>query len=197
MIATRVTPGAISLSSSNNFALRLNSYAIKPVALPPGRARLATRPLPTGSIVVTNTIGTVRLACCKSPTIELAVPTMTSGANATNSAAYRRKRSVSPAPQRVSTCTLAPTSQPNCCNPCANAAIQVCPNEFVGGRGHQYANAAHAMGLLRAYRERPRHCRATKRGNEFSPFDVDPHRTLQRGSRAPDTDDSTPQHRGL
>jgi hypothetical protein len=38
--------------------------------LPPGRTRLATSPPPTGSIVVTNTIGTVRLACCKSATIE-------------------------------------------------------------------------------------------------------------------------------
>ena len=47
---------------------------------------------------MTNTIGIVRLACCKSPTIELAVPTSTSGPKATNSAAYRRKRSVSPAP---------------------------------------------------------------------------------------------------
>ena len=47
----------------------LNSNAAKPVALPPGRARLATQPPPTGSIVVTNTIGTVRLACCKAPTV--------------------------------------------------------------------------------------------------------------------------------
>jgi hypothetical protein len=30
------------------------------VVLPPGRARLSTKPPPTGSIVVTNTIGTVR-----------------------------------------------------------------------------------------------------------------------------------------
>ena len=42
----------------------------KTVALPPGRARLATKPPPTGSIVVTNTIGTVRLACCSAPTID-------------------------------------------------------------------------------------------------------------------------------
>src|SRR6516164_1384642 len=125
--ATRVTPGATSLSSSSNFAFRLNSYEVKPVALPPGRARLATKPPPTGSIVVTNTIGTVRLACCKALTIELAVARMTSGANATNSVAYLRYRSVSPAPQRVSTRTLNPTSQPNCCNSCANAALPACP----------------------------------------------------------------------
>jgi hypothetical protein len=32
----RVTPGAISLSSSSHFALKLYSNIIKPVALPPG-----------------------------------------------------------------------------------------------------------------------------------------------------------------
>src|SRR5271166_1771339 len=81
--ATRVTLGAISLSNSSNLALKLNSNAVKPVTLPPGRARLATKPLPTGSIVVTNTIGTLRLACCSAPTIEPAVARMTSGVSAT------------------------------------------------------------------------------------------------------------------
>ena len=52
---------------------------------------------------------------------------MTSGANATDSVAYLRYRSVSPAPQRVSTRMLNPTSQPKCCNPCANAALPACP----------------------------------------------------------------------
>src|SRR5262249_12747181 len=86
--ATRVTPGATSLSNSSNFAFNVNSYEVKPVALPPGRARLVTNPPPTGSIVVTNTMGTVRLTCCKKPTIEFAVARMTSGANPTNSVAY-------------------------------------------------------------------------------------------------------------
>jgi len=87
MTATRVTRVAISLSSSSNFPLMLNSNAAKPVALPPGRARLATQPPPTGSIVVTNTIGTVRLACCKAPTVAPDVARMTSGASATSSVA--------------------------------------------------------------------------------------------------------------
>src|SRR6516165_3507585 len=39
MTATRVTRGAISLSSSTHFPLRLNSDEVKPVALPPGRAK--------------------------------------------------------------------------------------------------------------------------------------------------------------
>src|SRR6185436_11863160 len=61
--AARVTPGAISLSSSSHFPLRPYSNMRKPVALPPGRARLATKPAPTGSMTTTNTIGKVRVAC--------------------------------------------------------------------------------------------------------------------------------------
>jgi hypothetical protein len=76
---------------------------------------------------VTNTIGTVRLICSKSATIELAVPRTTSGFDATNSAAYLRNSSVLPAPQRVSTCTLPPSCQPNCCSACTNAASQAWP----------------------------------------------------------------------
>jgi hypothetical protein len=123
MTATRVTRGAISLSSSSNFPLVLNSYPVNPVALPPGRDKLWTNPLPTGSIVVTNTIGTVRLACCTTPTIEPALTRTTSGAAATNSAGYLRKRAVSPPPQRYSIRTLRPTFQPVSFSPCANAMM--------------------------------------------------------------------------
>src|SRR5215469_9201739 len=48
--AARVTLGAISFSSSIHFALMPNSNSVNPVALPPGRARLATKPEPTGSL---------------------------------------------------------------------------------------------------------------------------------------------------
>ena len=98
--AARVTPGAICLSSSSHFALKLYSNSIKPVALPPGRARLSTKPAPTGSGTITNTIGTVRVACSNGPTTALPVARMTSGASATNSAAYLRMSSALPAAQR-------------------------------------------------------------------------------------------------
>src|SRR5262249_24475134 len=61
--ATRVTPGAISRISSSHFPLMPYSIEVKPVALPPGCARLSTKPAPTGSGVSVNTIGTVRVAC--------------------------------------------------------------------------------------------------------------------------------------
>src|SRR6516164_9966602 len=52
----RVTVGAISLSSSSHFALSPYSNEVNPVALPPGRAKLSTKPAPTGSGTITNTI---------------------------------------------------------------------------------------------------------------------------------------------
>ena len=65
--AARVTRGAISLSSSIHFALMPNSNRVNPVALPPGRARLVTKPEPTGSETCTNTTGTVRVAASSGP----------------------------------------------------------------------------------------------------------------------------------
>ena len=46
---------------------------MKPVALPPGRARLSTKPAPTGSPTTGNTIGTVRVACSNGPTVVAAM----------------------------------------------------------------------------------------------------------------------------
>jgi hypothetical protein len=99
MTATQVTRGAISLSSSSHLPLRLKSCEAKPVALAPGRARLATQAPPTGSMTVTNTIGTVRVVCCKAPTIAPDEAKRISGLSATNSAAYR-ERSTSLVAQR-------------------------------------------------------------------------------------------------
>ena len=58
MTAARATHSAISLSCSNHFPLVPHSIEVKPVALPSGRPRLATKPAPTGSVTLTNTIGT-------------------------------------------------------------------------------------------------------------------------------------------
>jgi len=57
MIAIRFTFGAICTSDSTSFVATENSKKLNPVALPPGRARLCTRPSPTGSVTPTNTMG--------------------------------------------------------------------------------------------------------------------------------------------
>src|SRR5215510_12364441 len=49
-------------SSSSRFVTDALERKLTPVVLPPGRLRLATRPLMTGSLPVTNTIGTVVVA---------------------------------------------------------------------------------------------------------------------------------------
>ena len=61
---------------------------MKPVTLPPGLDRLSTNPAPTGSATLTNTIGTLRVACNNGPKVQAAAGQMTSGAKATSSAAY-------------------------------------------------------------------------------------------------------------
>src|SRR5262245_53919232 len=66
------------------------SYKVKPVALPPGRAKLSTNPAPTGSGVCVNTMGTLRVSCTKGPATEPPDATMTSGASAISSVAYLR-----------------------------------------------------------------------------------------------------------
>jgi hypothetical protein len=60
--AARVTAGDSCFSSSSHFPLMPYSKTVNPVALPPGRGRLSTKPAPTGSMTNANTIGTVRVA---------------------------------------------------------------------------------------------------------------------------------------
>ena len=80
-----MSPGAISLSSSGYFAFRLYSASMNPVALRPGRAKLSTYPLPTGSVTIVNTIGMLRVDCSNGLTVEPPCARITSGASAANS----------------------------------------------------------------------------------------------------------------
>ncbi len=124
IIAARVTLGAISLSSSSHFPPMPYSRVVKPVMLPPGRAKLSTKPAPTGSAMTENTIGTVRVACNNGPTVPAPWAKITSGASAANSAACLRMSSALVPAQRVSIRMLRPTIQPHCPSLCRNAATQ-------------------------------------------------------------------------
>ena len=62
MIAARLSPGAISESSSSHLPPRVASKTPKPVTFPPGRSSRATRPLATGSATPAKTIGIVRVS---------------------------------------------------------------------------------------------------------------------------------------
>ena len=78
------------------------------------------------------------------------------------------------APQRMSIRTLRPSVQPNCCSPCRNAAMRACASGSSAARVHEHADAPHALGLLRARRERPRSCRAAQNAEKFPPPHVRP-----------------------
>jgi hypothetical protein len=102
----------------------LFSKSMKPVALPPGRARLSTKPAAIGSAIIGNTIGTMRVACSNGPTVEAPWAKMASGASATNSAACLRMSLALLPAHRVSMRTLLPMIQPDCASPCWNATTQ-------------------------------------------------------------------------
>src|SRR5262249_58652708 len=63
-IATRDTFGATLSNTSTTFGLMSELRFESPVVLPPGRPRLATNPLPTGSLEVGITMGIVAVAFC-------------------------------------------------------------------------------------------------------------------------------------
>ena len=67
-----------------------SAVLVKPVMLPPGRARLATSPEPTGSLEVDMTIGMVRVACFAGAVAVVPSATITSTLSRTSSSAMRR-----------------------------------------------------------------------------------------------------------
>ena len=86
--ATRERPPMISLSNWSRFPLNSGDRRLLPVMFPPGRAKLATNPLPTGSLLAVITMGMLWVACwtartaCEPPaTITLTFRLMSSAAS--------------------------------------------------------------------------------------------------------------------
>src|SRR6516165_5510796 len=77
-----------------------NSATAKPVTLPPGCARLATKPEPTGSAICVKTIGMLRVSCSSGCNASAVMTRITSGFRPTSSLAWVLMRSASPPPQR-------------------------------------------------------------------------------------------------
>src|SRR6516165_180681 len=169
MTAARVTRGAISLSSSNHFPLMPYSIEVKPVALPPGRPRLATKPPPTGSVTFTNTIGTVRDTCCNGQ-----------GHSASGQDDIRRQRDqfrrefanvigIACAPTVVDLHIPAdgPAQLLQSLMESREARLTF---RIIGGEIHEHADAPYPLGLLRARRERPRDGCAGEQRDELATF---------------------------
>src|SRR5262249_40456962 len=84
-IANRRRPGMISRKSWSFLPAVSGAWLDSPVTLPPGRARLATIPLRTGSPAVANTIGISDVACFAARGGGVLCVTITSTLSRTNS----------------------------------------------------------------------------------------------------------------
>ena len=87
--------GMLANGAGSQFLSAEFGFGAKPVALPPGCARLCTRPMPTGSVTAAKTIQIVRVRFCNANTLGFAIARMTSGASPTNSFAFSRNSSSS------------------------------------------------------------------------------------------------------
>ena len=129
---------------------------MKPVTLPPGRGKLATKPLPTGSETFAKMMGMVRVCCSNAAVVGVFCERMRSGCSATSSFANRCIDSASPA--SPSEC------RSGCCGPPPTRASGVprgTPRRrpVLPGRSRHTPSArrsAASARLLRARGERPR-----------------------------------------
>ena len=161
--AARFSPGAICLSSSSHFPLMPNSNRVNPVALPPGRARLATKPAPTGSLTFTNTMGTWRVACSSGVSGEFPLTTMTSGASATSSAARPAQKFAVARTDAVLDPNVAPDDPSQLLQTLTKGCQASLPFRIVRGPRAEHPDAPHALALLRPRRQRPRRRAAEQR----------------------------------
>ena len=125
------------------------SNIVNPVALPPGRAKLATKLAPTGSTTIANTIGTVRVACSNAATVVVPLaPTRTSGVDAANSAACLRRSSALVVAQRCSSAHCVPRSSPivPALFESRGAGLRF---RVVRGRGHEHTDPPHSLSCAR------------------------------------------------
>jgi hypothetical protein len=121
MIATHLSPGAISDSKSSHLPPSVASRRAKPVIFPPGRLSDATRSVATGSLTFTKTIGIVRVSRWSATVAGVPFVKMMSGCKPTNSCACSRIRLMSPPPHRTSIRTLRPSVQPKSASAFVNA----------------------------------------------------------------------------
>ena len=116
-------PGVSSRSNSICFPAVSGACPDRPVMFPPGRAKLATIPEPTGSPAVANTMGILDVACFATSVGTVLWVTMRSTFNLTNSAANSANRSLRPSAHRYAIFRLPPSVQPSCAIRRTNAVV--------------------------------------------------------------------------
>src|SRR6516165_11422835 len=151
--ATRRKPGDICLSSSSHFPASVYSNLVNPVALPPGCARLSTKPPLTGSVTLLKTTGIfgfnrIRGAIAESPEMTIA-----SGASATSRSASRRTSIGSLLAQFEIDLYFVPTRHCQFVHYLDECRSRTAEFRFVLPYGNQDADAAHLLTLLRRRHE--------------------------------------------
>ena len=139
---------------------------MKPVALPSGRAKLSTKPAPTGSGTMNEHDRHSAGRLLQRPTGPTA-PKDHVGDKRDQFGRVPAHVAALPPLQRVSTRRLRPIVHPERCNPCRNAAKRAFLPVRRRGR-HQHADAPHPLRLLRARRERPRERRAAEKRDDLA-----------------------------
>ena len=141
-IANRRRAGTTSRKRSSRLPARSVCWNDRPVTLPPGRARLTTKPVPTGSPPA-KTIGITDVACFAARTFTVPLETMTSIFCRTNSATISAARSLRPSAHRTLTATVRPSIQPSSRNRCTKAATRWFSIEAVVGLKNPMAGSLH------------------------------------------------------
>src|SRR5262245_34130233 len=119
---TRASWGTASLSISSRSVLSPEDKFENPVALPPGRARLATRPAPTGSPMLVITMGMVVVAFFAANAGTADETTIRSTFRRTRSAASSGRRSFFCSANRYSMVMFFPSIHPSLLSSCRNAS---------------------------------------------------------------------------
>src|SRR5262245_21768804 len=175
MIATRLSPGAISESNSSHLPTSAGSKLAKPVILPPGWLSRGTMPMATGSPTFAKTIGIVRVCRWRAMVAPNPIARIIVGLQA---AQLLRKRlypiGVTAAPPKVHPHVVA-HGPAQVRKRLREGRVEELPLWIIFVERHEHANPPHALSLLRVCRQRPRRCRPAERNHEFSPFNVDCH----------------------
>src|SRR5262245_4593643 len=112
----------ISFISSSRFALSSGANVDSPVIFPPGLARLATNPLPTGSVSCAMMIGIVEVASFTGRVTAPPPVMMISTLSCTSSAASAGRPSIFPSAERHSMRMSFPSTYPSSRSPWRNAS---------------------------------------------------------------------------
>ena len=128
---TRASLGTASLSISSLLVFSSVAKLESPVTLPPGRARLATRPAPTGSPAFAITMGMVVVAFFAANAAGVPETTIRSTLRRTRSAASSGRRSVFCSANRYSMVIFFPSIHPSLLSSCRNASKRTALPEAV------------------------------------------------------------------